>query len=578
MGLRGVPVRGRNDPSIFSSARSFPTAIGPAIRPGEIGGYYFDLRFKAETPRWPPDWLQPRERQLHTATAQWGLGAYERYLAGEGDEWLAASIECGSYLIDHQETVGDHDGAWLHLTPIRHSYFLPAPWVSAMAQGEAASLLVRLYTVTGEQRFGDAASRAMKPLRLPISRGGVRAQLSGGPFFEEYPTSPPSFVLNGGIFALWGVYDVATGLADPEARRDFEGGLETLAENIHRYDNGYWSLYDLFPHPLPNIASGAYHALHTAQLRAMQRIAPRPEIEETLSRFEGYAKSRTNLVRAFARKVLFRVVVPRNRFLAHRLPWSESRRWEAGGWRSGSPLVLCYHAVSPDWPADLAVTPERFREQLEYLLRKGYRAATFGQMIRGEAPAKAMVVTFDDALGSVRDRALPVLRELGIPATVFVPTAYVDRPPPMAWPGTAQWVGGAHEAELTCMSWDDLRGLAAEGWEVASHSCTHPRLTEIDDEELRYELAVSREDCAREIGAPCESLAYPYGAHDERVRTATQEAGYMAAAALELGSRDALRWPRVGVYSKDDLRRFRLKVSPLVRAVLSSSAMRRVRR
>jgi peptidoglycan/xylan/chitin deacetylase (PgdA/CDA1 family) len=204
-------------------------------------------------------------------------------------------------------------------------------------------------------------------------------------------------------------------------------------------------------------------------------------------------------------------------------------------------------------------------------------AGTFGQMIRGEAPAKAMVVTFDDALGSVRDRALPILQDLGIPATVFVPTAYVDRPPPMAWPGTDQWVGGPHEGELTCMSWDDLRGLAAEGWEVASHSRTHPRLTEVDDGRLRGELVESREACAREIGT-CDVLAYPYGAHDERVRSAARDAGYTAAAALELGKEDPLAWPRVGIYSKDDLRRFRLKVSPLLRRLLSSSLSRRLRR
>lgn len=577
MGPRGVPVRDRTDPSIFSSARSFPTALGPRIGKGEIEGYYFDFRFKAEQPRWPPDWLLPREQQLHAATAQWGLGAYERFLAGEGEEWLEAAVGCGEYLMAEQEKGGDHDGAWLHLTPMRHSYFLPAPWPSSMVQGEGASLLVRLHLQTGDHRFAEAALRAMRPLRVPASRGGVRAHLNGGPFYEEYPTSPPSFVLNGAIFTLWGIRDVAVALDDEDARRDFEAGMDTLAENIHLYDIGYWSVYDLFPHPVTNVASGAYHALHTAQLQATQLIAARPEIGEVVTRFERYARSRVNAARAFSHKVLFRLVVPRNRFLAHHLPWSESKRHEVGERRAGSPLILCYHAVSPDWRADLAVSPESLRDQLAYLLKKGYRAATFGQVARGEAPAKAMVVTFDDAFGSVRDRALPILRDLGIPATVFVPTAYVDQPPPMAWPGTDQWIGGPHEAELTCMSWDDLRGLAVEGWEVASHSRTHPRLTDLGDVELSAELVESRETCAREIGS-CDTLAYPYGAHDERVRTATRRAGYMAAAALELGSQTPLAWPRVGIYSKDDFRRFRLKVSPLSRRVLSSNLGRRLRR
>jgi peptidoglycan/xylan/chitin deacetylase (PgdA/CDA1 family) len=245
--------------------------------------------------------------------------------------------------------------------------------------------------------------------------------------------------------------------------------------------------------------------------------------------------------------------------------------------RVENPLILCYHAVSPDWPADLSVTPEGLREQLSYLLRKGYRPTTFVQAVSGEAPTNAMAVTFDDAFASVRERALPVLRELGILATVFVPTAYVDQSPPMVWPGIDRWVGGPHEGELTCMSWNDLRALLAEGWEIASHTRTHPRLTEIDDETLRSELVESREDCARELGTPALTLAYPYGTYDERVKAATKEAGYVAAAALEMKRPDPLSWPRVGVYSKDDLQRFRLKVSPLVRHLRSTTLMGRLR-
>jgi hypothetical protein len=73
------------------------------------------------------------------------------------------------------------------------------------------------------------------------------------------------------------------------------------------------------------------------------------------------------------------------------------------------------------------------------------------------------------------------------------------------------------------------------------------------------------------MGRPCRSIAYPYGDVDARVIEATRAAGYELAAALPKrhGSRDPLDWPRVGVYHGDDLRRFKLKVSPLLRRLRS---------
>ena len=91
---------------------------------------------------------------------------------------------------------------------------------------------------------------------------------------------------------------------------------------------------------------------------------------------------------------------------------------------------------------------------------------------------------------------------------------------------------------------------------------THPPLTRLSDEELARELRESRVACERAIGRPCRSLAYPYGDFDARVTAAAEEAGYAAAAIDGLTRPRALAWPRVGVYRKDSMRQFRLKVSP----------------
>jgi heparosan-N-sulfate-glucuronate 5-epimerase len=311
----------RGYPGFFSSARGLSLPVGSHVRSDGLGGYYIDFSVKAGTPRWPPEWLDPAEH-AHVVTAQWGLGCYERYLRGEGEAWLTAAVDTADHLLREQERGGARDGGWSHHKPKSHTYRLTPPWLSAMAQGEGASLLVRAHAVTNDDRFAEAARRALGPLAVPTAEGGVRSSLGPGFFLEEYPTDPPSHVLNGGIFALWGYRDVALALGDEEAHREFERGVDTLAQNVGRWDTGSWSRYDLFPRRVDNVASSAYHVLHINQLLAMQLIAPHPELAAAAERFAAYRRSRPNRMRAFARKALFRVLVPRNRLLAHRTPFA----------------------------------------------------------------------------------------------------------------------------------------------------------------------------------------------------------------------------------------------------------------
>jgi heparosan-N-sulfate-glucuronate 5-epimerase len=306
----------------FSSVASFSLPAGAHVTPGAVRGYYIDMRIKAETPEWPPHGMSPPELRLHVATAQWGLGAYERYLAGDGQAWLVAALSCADELLGQQQASGALAGGWVHTRPFPHTFPLRPPWLSAMSQGEGASLMVRMHAETGEQRYAQAARQALLPYQLDSSDGGVRAMLAGRPFPEEYPTSPPSFVLNGGIFAIWGLHDVGVGLGEPQALAAFERAVDTLAANLHRWDLGYWSRYDLFPHPVPNVASSFYHDLHIKQLRMTNLLAPRPELADAAERWAGYTDSSMNRSRAFAGKALFRVLVPRSSAVARRLPWS----------------------------------------------------------------------------------------------------------------------------------------------------------------------------------------------------------------------------------------------------------------
>jgi peptidoglycan/xylan/chitin deacetylase (PgdA/CDA1 family) len=237
-------------------------------------------------------------------------------------------------------------------------------------------------------------------------------------------------------------------------------------------------------------------------------------------------------------------------------------------------LVLCYHAVSPTWPAPLSVTPERLERQLELLVRRGYQGATFEEAVFASPATRTLAVTFDDAYLSVLDLGKPILDRLGLVGTVFVPTDYPARDEPMAWPGIDHWLEGPHREELRPMSWEQLGALADGGWEIGSHTCSHPHLTEIHEAALEHELSASRLECERRLGRPCRTIAYPYGDYNERVAAAAGRAGYEAACTLptRLHAASPLEWPRVGVYHADDERRFRLKVSSTMRRLRSSGA------
>jgi peptidoglycan/xylan/chitin deacetylase (PgdA/CDA1 family) len=115
------------------------------------------------------------------------------------------------------------------------------------------------------------------------------------------------------------------------------------------------------------------------------------------------------------------------------------------------------------------------------------------------------------------------------------------------------------------MSWAQLRELADAGWEIGSHTRTHPRLTQLADEELARELGESREASERALGRPCRSFAYPYGDFDARVVKAAERAGYEAGAIENLARASPLAWPRIGIYRPNSMRVFRMKVSPALR-------------
>jgi peptidoglycan/xylan/chitin deacetylase (PgdA/CDA1 family) len=230
-------------------------------------------------------------------------------------------------------------------------------------------------------------------------------------------------------------------------------------------------------------------------------------------------------------------------------------------------LVLCLHAISPSWTADLSVTPEALELQLSLLVRRGWRGGTFTDAVTDPPADRTLVVTFDDAFASVKRLAEPILSSFGLPATVFAPTAFMSHRQPLIWRGVDDWQATQYADELTSMDWADLAELIDRGWEIGSHTRTHPHLTQLDDATMRQELEASAEEYREHLGAPCRSIAYPFGDVDARVIEHTQRAGYVAGAASSrsLKCLGPLRWPRLGIYHTDTDRRLKLKLNPIGR-------------
>ncbi len=212
------------------------------------------------------------------------------------------------------------------------------------------------------------------------------------------------------------------------------------------------------------------------------------------------------------------------------------------------PPILCYHKVEARH--ELGVTrigPRRFARQIERLARGGWRTITLAEVIacaRGERAvgARELGITFDDAYRGLREHAFPVLAAHGFCATCFVITDYAGR--------LNRWDVAYGGRRFGHLAWRDIERWAARGVEFASHTATHARLTWLGDAAVRAEFARSRAALENALGAPCDSVSYPFGAANVRERALAREAGYTTGFTLVRAWRgDALAIPRTPVYA-----------------------------
>lgn len=248
------------------SALHVNQSIGQHFEVDEIKGYYNDMREKVS---FAPEHIdnasipfviteKGNKFYFPVAIFQYAFGLLDFYYETKETKYIEHFKRCVEWTIQNQLDTG----AWDNF-----SYYYPTHPYGAMAQGEGASLLIRAYTIYGDEKYLIAAKKAIDFMLIDANVGGCTEYKDDNVILLEYPHRKA--VLNGWIFAWWGLYDYVLVTNDKsEYRTVLEKSLASMIALLPAFKNANWSIYDLEK----RIASPFYHNLHIAQMQAMYQL------------------------------------------------------------------------------------------------------------------------------------------------------------------------------------------------------------------------------------------------------------------------------------------------------------------
>jgi peptidoglycan/xylan/chitin deacetylase (PgdA/CDA1 family) len=214
--------------------------------------------------------------------------------------------------------------------------------------------------------------------------------------------------------------------------------------------------------------------------------------------------------------------------------------------------ILMYHKIDEPPPGvrfpGNYVAPDQFEAQMRALLAWGYRTIGFDDWLdyRGgratALPRRPLIVTFDDGYTCFDRNAWPVLRSLGMGATVFLVTSQIG--------GTNAW--DRDERQEPLLDAARIKALHGEGVSFGSHSHTHPPLAKIAPDRALDELTRSRAELGRLLGRDVDVLAYPFSNQNSVVRDLARRAGYFCA----VRGRGRMNWRQTDAFG---LRRIKVE-------------------
>lgn len=267
----------------------------------DAGGYYNDLTQKvlmgdANLDEEGIPFLEHSDGshvKMPTMIFQYGLGAYDLWLIKQEEKYQEIVRNCADWAcVNIQE-----NGAWNNFF-----YIYPDNPYCAMTQGEGISLLVRAYDLFHSEKYLLCAQKAVRFLLLDSKDGGVAKYEGSDLILLEYTHLP--VVLNGWIFALWGLYDYNRFFNDFIVKKAYDDSLRTLIGMLPMFSLSYWSKYDL----KGMIASPFYHHLHIAQMKAMVKVSQHDVFGEYATKWEAEEKNLVNKSMAFMVKAVQKIV------------------------------------------------------------------------------------------------------------------------------------------------------------------------------------------------------------------------------------------------------------------------------
>lgn len=218
--------------------------------------------------------------------------------------------------------------------------------------------------------------------------------------------------------------------------------------------------------------------------------------------------------------------------------------------------ILTYHFIgnnpNPNDKArdNLSVTPDKFDEQMAFLAKNGYQAISFDTLyaiLKGQTslPTKPVILSFDDGYVDFYLNAYPILRKYNLNAVVFVPTGLI---------------GGSYY-----MNWAQIKEINGSGLvSFQAHSVSHPNLTSLTDDQLKFQLSESKKVLESQLGKPVNTIAYPYGSSDTRVWQEVKNAGYIGGVGTwtsnVVSEGVILNIPRIKIAGSYDLGTFASKI------------------
>ncbi len=201
--------------------------------------------------------------------AQFALAHWNMYIINGNEEHREAFIAQAFWLLAHQSHFTNDTGGWpLPLTSLMsYTNATSRSVLSALAQGNGVSVLVRAHQLTGDGAFLQAARRAIRTFELDILDGGINTPIGdNGIFFEEIAAYPASHSLRGHIFALFGLYDYTEITRDSKFEPLIQRSLTAFHILIDAFDTSYWTYCDLLH---KSLASRRGHSLHVLLLTAL---------------------------------------------------------------------------------------------------------------------------------------------------------------------------------------------------------------------------------------------------------------------------------------------------------------------